>query len=62
MWATLLAVRGTWVGIFFVLIGVAALWLVVRAIIDLARWFNEEILEDYRQRKNKRRGPSDPER
>jgi hypothetical protein len=55
MLSLLLAFRGSWVGILFILAGVAVVWLAVRAGIDFARWFREEIIEDARQRKKRKK-------
>ena len=61
MLATLLAIRTSWIGIFVILAGIALLWLIVRAAIDFATWFKEEIIDDFRQRKEKRKGPRNSE-
>ena len=62
MFAPLLAVRGSWVGMLFILAGIAVVWFVLRAAVDFARWFREEILEDSRQRKKKKKGSQKSER
>ena len=57
MFANLLAFRTSWLGALVVLAGVFALWLLIRAAIDFASWFNEEILEDFRDRRKKKKKP-----
>ncbi|MHC4399033.1 MAG: hypothetical protein ACYTG0_05065 [Planctomycetota bacterium] len=61
MFTPLLGVRFSWVGILFILGGVAVVWLIIRAVVDLVAWFREEIVDEYRQGKQKRR-KSDSER
>ena len=54
----LFAARTSWIGLLFVLLGLFLLWLFFRAMVDLVRWFREEIIEDFReQRSKKRRDP-----
>ena len=50
----LFAARTTWIGALIVVVAGFLLWFFFRALVDLANWFNEEILEDYRERKRKK--------
>ena len=50
----LFAQRSTWIGALIVVAAAFALWFVFRAVVDFAHWFNEEIFEDYRERKRKK--------
>jgi uncharacterized membrane protein len=50
----LLAQRSTWIGALLVVAAAFFVWFVFRAVIDFAQWFNEEIIEDYRERKRKK--------
>ncbi len=45
------AFRLSWIGALIVLAALGAAYFVVRVIVDLARWFNDEILEDFRDRR-----------
>ena len=56
MLAPILAVRSTWIGILLLLVGLAVLWLIIRGVIDFAIWFNEEIIEDFRDRRRRKKG------
>jgi hypothetical protein len=63
MWATLLAVSPSLLGFLVVaMAGIAVLWLVVRAAIDFAHWFKDEIIEDFRQGRKRRKRPSGSDR
>ena len=46
----------SWVGILILLAGIGIAWILLRAGWDLVEWFREEILEDSRARKPRRRG------
>ena len=46
----LFAARPSWVGILLLLAGICVAWLVVRAFLDFAEWFKEEIIEDIRDK------------
>ena len=49
MFAPVLAVRSSWVGLIFLLGAIFVLWFVYRAAVDLVVWFKEEILDDFRE-------------
>jgi len=53
--ATLFAVRSSWVALFLVLVGLFVAWLLIRALIDFVKWFKEEIVDDIREQREKRR-------
>ena len=55
MFAPVLAFRTSWVGLIFVLGAIFALWFAYRAALDFVVWFNEEILDDFRQNKSDRK-------
>jgi hypothetical protein len=54
MLTPILAVRTSWVGLLFLLVGLAVLWCVGRAVIDLIIWFKEEVVEDFRDSRKSR--------
>lgn len=54
MLTPILAVRTSWIGLLVILVGLFALWFVVRAVIDLIIWFKEEVIEDFRDSKRSR--------
>ena len=67
MFATLFAVRGSWVAILLILAGILAVWFVFRAIADSITWFREEIIEDFQEHRKakkarKAKGPVEPRR
>ena len=49
MFAPVLAVRTSWIGLIFLRGAVFVLWFAYRAAVDFAVWFKEEILDDFRQ-------------
>lgn len=49
----LFAVRTTWIGALLVVVAFFILWLGFRALVDFVRWFHEEIIEDFRERRKK---------
>jgi len=52
------AARTSWIGLLIFLAALFAVWFVIKAFIDLAHWFREEIIEDFRdRRRNKDKGP-----
>ena len=51
MFAPVLAFRTSWVGLIFFLGAIFVLWYAYRAAADLVEWFNDEILDDFRDRK-----------
>ncbi len=51
MFAPLLAFRTSWVSLLFLIGAVFVLWYAFRAASDLVAWFNDEILDDFRERK-----------
>jgi hypothetical protein len=55
MFAALLAARTTWIGAVFVLLGLGVLWLFFRALLDFFHWFREEIIEDFREGRKKKK-------
>jgi len=57
MRAVLLAFRTTWIGFLLIAAGVFLGWLVVRAMVDLAVWFKEEIIDEWRDQRGKSGGP-----
>ena len=57
MLAYLLAFRMSWVGMLLIIAAIFALWFVVRVVIDFVNWFREEILDDFREAKRKRKRP-----
>jgi hypothetical protein len=59
MFAALLAARTTWIGAVFVLLGLGVLYLFFRAIVDFFHWFHEEIIEDFREGRKKKRNAKD---
>ena len=52
MFAPVLAVRTSWIGLIFLLGAVFVLWFAYRAAADFIVWFNEEILDDFRRNKS----------
>lgn len=54
MLTTLLAARTSWIGLIIFLAGLFAIWFVIKAFVDLAHWFREEIIEDFRDRRRKK--------
>jgi hypothetical protein len=54
MLTPILAVRTSWIGLLVVLVALAALWFVVRAVIDLIVWFKEEVIDDFRDSRKSR--------
>jgi uncharacterized membrane protein len=57
MLAYLFAVRTSWVGMLLVIAAVFAVWFVVRVVIDFVTWFREEIIDDFRETRQKRKRP-----
>lgn len=55
MFAVLLAARTTWIGAVFVLLGLGVLYLFFRAFVDFFHWFYEEIIEDFRESRKKKK-------
>jgi len=55
MFATLLAVRSSWIAILLILVGILVVWFVCRAIKDAVVWFKEEIVDDIRERREAKR-------
>lgn len=49
------AARTSWIGLVIFLAALFAVWFVIKAFIDLAHWFKEEIIEDFRDRKRKKK-------
>ena len=65
MFASLLAVMSSWVGIFVLLAIAAVVWIVMKAAADLVTWFREEVLDNpYERRRSARprRDSKDAER
>ena len=56
MFSVVFAARTTWIGAVFVLLGIGVLWLFLRAFLDFLRWFREEIIEDFRESRRKKKG------
>ncbi len=57
MSAILLAFRTSWIAVFVVLIVLSCVWFVIRVIVDFARWFKEEIIDDFRRPRRRARKP-----
>ncbi len=55
MLATLFAM--SWVGFGLLLLGIYLVVVVIRGIIDLVRWFQDEYAAGSTSRKNRRQGP-----
>ena len=55
MFATLFAVRSSWIAILLILVGILVVWFVFRAMMDAITWFKEEIVEDLRERRQAKR-------
>lgn len=55
MFTNLFAFRTSWLGALVVLAGGFAVWMLIRAAIDFAAWFNDEILGDFRDRRKKKK-------
>lgn len=55
MFATLFAVRSSWIAILLILVGILVVWFVCRAMMDAITWFREEIVEDLRERRQAKR-------
>ena len=59
MFAALLAARTTWIGAVFVLLGLGVLWLFFKAGVDFVHWFREEIIDDFREGRRKKKRNED---
>lgn len=55
MFANLFALTLSWIGILILIAGAYLVWFGFRVVVDLVRWFNEEVLDDYRERKKRKR-------
>ena len=55
MFSVVFAARTTWIGAVFVLLGLGVLYLFLRAFLDFCHWFREEIIEDFRETRRKKR-------
>lgn len=55
MLPTVFAVRTIWVAILFILVIVSVGWFVVRAVVDFTKWFKEEIIDDFREHRRKKK-------
>jgi hypothetical protein len=47
----LFAINGVWIAILFLAAATTVSWLLYRLVVDFAKWFNEEIIEDIRENK-----------
>lgn len=56
MFPILFAVRTAWLVVLLALIAVSILWFMFRAIGDFVEWFKDEIIDDFRDRRKKRKG------
>ena len=54
MLSIVFAARTSWIGLIIFLAGLFAIWFVIKAFVDLAHWFREEIIEDFRDRRRKK--------
>ena len=55
MFSVVFAARTTWIGAVFVLLGIGVLYLFFRAFLDFLHWFREEIIEDFRETRRKKK-------
>ncbi len=55
MLAYLLAFRTSWVGMLLIIAAVFAVWFAVRVVIDFVNWFRDEIIDDFREARQKRK-------
>ena len=55
MFSVVFAARTTWIGAVFVLLGIGVLWLFFRAFLDFLHWFREEVIEDFRETRRKKK-------
>ena len=51
----LFAARVSWIGLLLVLAVLFAVWFLLRAGVDFVEWFKEEIIDDFRDRRRKRK-------
>jgi hypothetical protein len=58
----LFAVRTTWIGALVVVAAFFVLWLLFRALIDFVHWFHEEIIEDFLERRRKKKAKKNDRR
>jgi hypothetical protein len=49
----LFAVRDVWIAIATLVIGTTVSWLLYHLVVDFAKWFKEEILDDIRDHRKK---------
>ena len=54
MFPCLFAARSTWIGALIVVALAFLVYFLFRTFLDFVQWFNEEIIEDYRERKRKK--------
>ena len=55
MFPTLFAIRTSWLVIFPVVIGLGIVWFLARVATDFATWFKEEVIDDMRDSRRKRK-------
>jgi hypothetical protein len=47
--------NGMWIAILFLVLGTTLSWMVFHFVVDLGRWFKEEIIDDIRDHRKKTR-------